>query len=435
MKQKGFKFVLGGALFLFFGLSSICFGAFPTSQLISSASTTSATDYDKLQAVYQHFGTGFTGDFSYLDIYAIADYSTPTSTPLRVSFIKNFGVSGQQDFTPYLDSSCLVNDATSVYTSKTKVSSNFSYYKINGAGCYSKEETPISLNATSTYSVYISRLGGLGFQVYGSPDNVYANSCQRDGTGCPSVADLYFKIESDDNRVEITTPENGTSTRDFSSFVVNYNLSSTTATTNLVCVEYIADYETEEHTDCKNIGAGTSSNTSLSITKTFPYSYLGTIYARATLRGTTHTDLYNYTTEYLATSSQIYWTNTGESYDSFYGEPNATSTISESTINCEGYGVVGNSLCYVFKFLFVPAPTVLSAWSGLWETISAKPPIGYFSLFVSEISGMNTSSTPAYSMADVSDIEFFQVLRVGIGTLFSLILLFYVIHRFKTVKI
>lgn len=264
------------------------------------------------------------------------------------------------------------------------------------------------------------------------PNNC-SNTCAGGGYG----KDYAFILEGTQgvNTISMVFPTNGTSTPDFSKFIVDYTLATSTPNaTNYACVEYVANFETTVHTDCENIDSGTS-DVSFDITKTIPYSYLGTINARASLRGNVYTDLYNYTTTYYATSSAISWTNTGENTQGFYEEPTSTLTISSSTINCSGQGIFADSLCYVFKYLFVPAPTVLSQWSGLWDTIKRKPPIGYFTVFMSELSGLNASGTPAYAMPDVSNIQFFTDLKVGVGTLLSLLLVFYVIHRFKTIKI
>lgn len=437
--EKGFKIVLITGLFIplsgFIWLSTA-----NGSEIISQTATSTAGSvaYQKTSLEYDGWSQGFTLDgdttFSSADFWINATPSC-TSGSFYYSFYSVASTSAPMTPITYFSTST-INCADLVVGKNTIDFPDFTL----SAGAYAFEFSPrSSMNGANANSNGFT----IGIQ---NPSTLYSGGANEgwyksSGGGYTKTSigvygDQYFILYGEEeSSINIIYPENATSTQDFPNFYVDYNLTTTTATTNLVCVEYFADYEITHHTDCETIGSGISSDSFFAVTKTIPYSYLGTIYAEATIRGNTYTDLYNYNQTIFATSSQISWENTGENTGSFYEEPNATSTISESTINCSGYGVVGNSLCYVFKFLFVPTPTVLDAWNGLWNTIKSKPPIGYFSLFVAEISNLNSSSSPAYEMADVSGISFFHDLRIGLGFVFSLVLLFYVVHRFKTVKI
>jgi len=439
MLQKGFKIGLLTAFFLPLG-GLICLNTANGAVIAQQTATSTGANvaYQKTSVEYDGWSQGFTltspTTLSSSDLWI---NSTPscTSGSFYYSFYSVASTSVPMTAIEYFSTST-INCADLILGKNTIDFPDFTL----PAGAYAFEFSPrSSMNGANSNSngFVIGTQNPSTYYAGGASEGWYKSS----GGGMIKTSigvygDQYFVLYGqEESTIEIIYPVNATSTQDFSNFYVDYNLTTTTATTNLVCVEYVAGFEGTPHTDCEAIGAGVSSDSFFPITKTIPYSYLGTINARATIRGNVYTDLYNYTQTIYATSTQISWTNTGENTGGFYEPPNATSTISESTINCEGNGVVANSLCYVFKYLFVPSPDALSAWEGLWNTIKSKPPIGYFALFVAEISNLNTSSTPAYQMADVSGISFFHDLRIGLGFLFSLILLFYVVHRFKTIKI
>ena len=75
----------------------------------------------------------------------------------------------------------------------------------------------------------------------------------------------------------------------------------------------------------------------------------------------------------------------------------ATSTCDITNLS----GCFQNALVWAF----LPPSGSLDVITGLWGTISAKPPFGYFTQTQSEISGIGASTTPTFALGQVTGIQ------------------------------
>jgi hypothetical protein len=185
-----------------FGAPSLALAGFPY-QYDSSTVSTENSDYNKLRHRYQNVGSGFDGSLSTLTVWASHDYSTLSSVDIH-AYIQN--VTDNVNYYPYgSDSSCGgygqgVNVATS---EKTQVDMSFEYYQtttLESGTCYSLSTNPIELNPSKNYRIWVYRVGGTGFQVWGSSTDVFANNCILETTNnpaCSSVNDLAFSFNGE----------------------------------------------------------------------------------------------------------------------------------------------------------------------------------------------------------------------------------------------
>lgn len=131
--------------------------------------------------------------------------------------------------------------------------------------------------------------------------------------------------------------------------------------------------------------------------------------------------------------------------------PFVTSTLSDNPYGgdwCDGIdesGIVGqlkSAACQSAQFLFRPSEDSLNNFSALKETISAKPPFGYFAVYNSALSGLenststtstiaSNSSTPQLQLSTWTGLLFFQYVYTAVEWVFYLLTAFYIYKRFK----
>jgi len=150
----------------------------------------------------------------------------------------------------------------------------------------------------------------------------------------------------------------------------------------------------------------------------------------------------------VATSSVISFTASADyaGNPSFYiygtstpPTPSSTATSSAWTLDCTNYGLVGNSLCSVLGWLFVPPANVLNAYLGTIQLIKTKAPFGYFFIIANDIQQINDSSTPAFSFESSGVLSQFsgafgladEYLGIGLVVLF----MFWLFHRFRKIQL
>ena len=125
---------------------------------------------------------------------------------------------------------------------------------------------------------------------------------------------------------------------------------------------------------------------------------------------------------------------------SYYETPTSTATSSQWVITCDpNSGLFSYSICYMGQYLFVPAPGVLTQYTGLWDDIKTKPPMGWFGEIVSTIQSINPSSTPAFVLAApeiISDFGgIFTLFDVGFGVIFVFLAITWTYHRARNLKL
>jgi len=244
-------------------------------------------------------------------------------------------------------------------------------------------------------------------------------------------------IQGDENEsleptISITVPQNGTSLGYFTNWEFQtYNIQGVTSTEDL----YVTIRRATSSTSTSFVDDSIHFPL-LSSGGSIPRSGIledGTYYAQAVvLRGGDDPQV----DEILVSSEIISWTSDGD-LAGFYPPITGTTTISSSTIECNSGNLIGDGFCLVLKYAFSPSQDSLDSWRGLWDTIKNKPPMGYLVVFLDEIDelGVTTSTTSTYELPDLSGISLFDELKVGVGGLLILLTMFYVVRRFKHIKI
>ena len=99
----------------------------------------------------------------------------------------------------------------------------------------------------------------------------------------------------------------------------------------------------------------------------------------------------------LAASSSITFYITGSlsnaSTSSSYPGTTSTLPVASTTITCNSGNWLGDNICGVLAFLFVPSTESLSQFSDLKTAVSSKPPFGYFSAIQSAIGALSMTAT------------------------------------------
>jgi len=117
------------------------------------------------------------------------------------------------------------------------------------------------------------------------------------------------------------------------------------------------------------------------------------------------------------------------------GTTTATSTapiFGTTTLVCSTWDLT----CYVekaFIWLLFPTDSLVSSYQGFLTTIQSKPPIGYFTLLMTNLNGLNASSTPIVVVTIPAQIKsiFFSPFDIAIG---SILWLFFAVNFYRRLK-
>lgn len=138
--------------------------------------------------------------------------------------------------------------------------------------------------------------------------------------------------------------------------------------------------------------------------------------------------------ELVATSDLINFDVYTEASEGYYTAPTSTATSSQWTFTCDpDSGFWSNSLCNLFRFLFVPTQTSVERFSQLDDPIKNKPPFGYWNEIKVEIRNISTS-TAAFSLTGVDTLtenSTFQTIKTTISVLLWFLFTFWILHRIR----
>lgn len=96
----------------------------------------------------------------------------------------------------------------------------------------------------------------------------------------------------------------------------------------------------------------------------------------------------------------------------------------------------GKGFCKVMRFLFYPSQSSKDSFAGLWNnSLSKKPPFGYFTAYEAELASTTPSSTPSTVFASMgilaSSSSIFGVFDIGIASVFSFLFGWWVFNRLR----
>jgi len=247
-------------------------------------------------------------------------------------------------------------------------------------------------------------------------------------TPFPDIKTFWFQITNTgsfpQNEIQITFPENSTTTPDFGAWRINYNLIET-GDYYWAKIRYGTSSTTLDLIDTEPIFTGSRTNTI--INKLNLLQEGRTYYAKAEIGSQNHGT--------LATSDLISFNISGGYVSNFYYyTPLPTSTSTELTITCDPESSFFEySLCKLAIWLFLPDSAVLNKFSTLADEIKNKPPIGYYYAIKDVLSGFNSTSTPAFQLASVGPLteNIFNPLKTGISFILWLIFAFWIFNRIR----
>ena len=139
-------------------------------------------------------------------------------------------------------------------------------------------------------------------------------------------------------------------------------------------------------------------------------------------------------------STTIGFTISGYGAGTPSGTTQPTSTWATSTlpiqITCDpNDDFFQYSLCKLANWLFIPSTGVLDNFLTLADGIKYKPPIGYWYAIASVFQGVNSTSTPQFSLTGVSEISIFNTIRTALIWIFWLFFGVYIFNRIKHLDI
>jgi hypothetical protein len=244
------------------------------------------------------------------------------------------------------------------------------------------------------------------------------------------VADAYFRIAAYSDFIEITFPENATTTPDFAAWKTNFSIKDTPPVYGSLKLNYGLSSSTLTSFDLLNFEAYDNESAPANIPKALLLLPYTTYYAQANILDASST--------VIATSTLIYFTTAGvgEFYENnYYAIP--TSTIATSTpiqITCDPDDPwYTYSLCKLAVWLFVPSPATLNQFSTLGDTLKNKPPMGYF-YRVKDALVFSATSTPAFNLENASTTlaaSIYNPLKSGITFLLWLAFGFWIFNRIR----
>jgi len=252
---------------------------------------------------------------------------------------------------------------------------------------------------------------------------------------------------SANDQVAITAPAASSTTSNLQSFGLNFKSTFTGFNYEVDVNVSTSSAMTSSTLAGVTYTGGQSSLTSLLVANNMPMASGTTYYAQASsiyYPGGAGVGAGNL----VATSSVISFTASADyaGNPSFYiygtstpPTPSSTATSSAWTLDCTNYGLVGNSLCSVLGWLFVPPANVLNAYLGTIQLIKTKAPFGYFFIIANDIQQINDSSTPAFSFESSGVLSQFsgafgladEYLGIGLVVLF----MFWLFHRFRKIQL
>ena len=100
----------------------------------------------------------------------------------------------------------------------------------------------------------------------------------------------------------------------------------------------------------------------------------------------------------------------------------------------QDFGIIGNAIRDVMAWLFVPDNLALNQFTGLWDTIKMKPPIGYFTASKTAFDSLHIASGSfALVMSGVGGVT--DPLKTGLTWILWLMLAFWILHRIRQLEI
>jgi hypothetical protein len=146
----------------------------------------------------------------------------------------------------------------------------------------------------------------------------------------------------------------------------------------------------------------------------------------------------------------VYWSDLSPADTGFYVQgivtgggwqivptPPPTVTCGGTDYTCQLTQWLVTSFQNMITWLFVPDPLALQEFSGLWDKVKLKPPIGYFTTTKTAFDNLTTASGSYYltfSGLDSGDSPL-KTLKIGLTWILWFMVGFWIIHRIRLLEV
>jgi hypothetical protein len=142
-----------------------------------------------------------------------------------------------------------------------------------------------------------------------------------------------------------------------------------------------------------------------------------------------------YLTTTAATNSRFYMNISGSQLPAPFIQSGGTYSTSTGAVLASCNDLNLNFFQAILCYVFVPKYEGISQFSGLFELIKNKPPVGYFYSVKTALSGLSTS-TPAFEWNTASSsIPLFGQIKTGLSWIFWLLLAFWIFNRLRHLEL
>lgn len=235
-----------------------------------------------------------------------------------------------------------------------------------------------------------------------------------------------------DDQIQFNFPNTeGPVVVDFENFILEYNLH--TSTVGSICLEYFdVDNAVGNYAwscmDVDNAGNNTDIYFPKDTPLEFNHDYSANVWLYDKLRSNPDWNKDNY-----IDSDNINFSLLEETWLQNIQTPSSTVALTDAYITCdETSGLFASSICFVAKYLFEPSQLAISKFATLRDDLENKPPFGYFTLISDELDNINGSSTPAFSLPDMTGLSgILDPLRTGLAIILWLAFVLYLYWRVK----
>ena len=301
----------------------------------------------------------------------------------------------------------------------------------SGSAVYTFHFTPISVSPTLYYSIGVQTLTGCTSpKLKGSSDGtsyVDDTTTYKCFSGsCAPVKDLYFSVGSASvDSISFVYPTNGLSTTDFGQWRLDYSFATSSPFAGTIDVLYSRNSSTTNDFDDPLRVASTATSTEIAVLKGEPLLY------PPLTEGTewwTWANLYSANNDLVASTTPF-------QFSLSYGTEYVNASSTAETPQCTGNGIVGDSFCGAFVYLFWPTQDSLNQFQNLGPQLANKPPFGYITSLNTALNGLSDTASATLDLSPIADLsDPMSGFRTMIAWVFWWLFGFWVFNKFRHFK-
>jgi len=334
-----------------------------------------------------------------------------------------------------LDASTIASQSYNATTKEVTVNVNQHFWDSHYGSCSAQYLDTIRLSVGDSTTPAMSWIGSTEDPIAGG-DAVWTNTSGTGNASDSFITDLYVDvIYTQVPTVSITTPT-GALTGDFTDF----KLSMFTGTEGFNGKSGVL-YGTSTPPTTYNDTFATNFDYTNAVTKNKTYAvYIkkntpliaGNYYAQGYIKNSLGVTIATST----ITSFSI---DNGSPIDT--GVNSTTTALSTSTsvvLTCDpNSGLFQNSFCNLFICLFKPSDGTFDRYNGIWDMMSVKPPLGYFTQIKNSMENIDNATSSAFTFEDMSQLNgsLFDDLKDGVAMLLWFMFGIWIFNRFRHIQL